>query len=162
MLPGFGRDWSTPCVNVFLIRRPEAVLASYAKRRGDFTLDEIGLPAQVDLFERAADRLGRAPPVIEGRDVLADPARRADRCCATPAASRSTRRCSPGRPGRRPATASGRPPGTTRSSAPPASRRRRAEAGFDDLDDSLKPLAEAARPLYERLARWKLTVRIAV
>ena len=32
----------------------------------------------------------------------------------------------------------------------------RPEARVDDLDDSLKSIAEAARPLYERLARWKL------
>jgi len=31
-----------------------------------------------------------------------------------------------------------------------------AEPGFADLPDSLKPVAEAARPLYERLARHKL------
>ena len=36
--------------------------------------------------------------------------------------------------------------------APPAP-----DPGFDDLPDSLKPIAEAARPLYERLARHKLT-----
>ena len=33
MLPKFGREWIGACVNVFLIRSPEAVLASYAKRR---------------------------------------------------------------------------------------------------------------------------------
>ncbi len=60
-------------VNAFLIRAPEAVLASYAQKRDDFTLDEIGLPAQVELFERAAQRFGSAPPVVEGQDVLADP-----------------------------------------------------------------------------------------
>ena len=26
-----------------------------------------------ELFDRAAERLGRAPPVVEGQDVLADP-----------------------------------------------------------------------------------------
>ena len=87
MVEGFGRDWIEACVNVFLIRAPEAVLASYARKRDDFTLEEIGLPAQVDLFNRAADRLGRAPPVIEGQDVLADPEgmlRALCRACAIP------------------------------------------------------------------------------
>ena len=73
MIDGFGRDWTDGFVNAFLIRAPEAVLASYARVREDFTLDEIGLPAQVALFERAAERQGKAPPVIEGADVLADP-----------------------------------------------------------------------------------------
>ncbi len=75
MLPEFGRGWTDGLVNAFLIRAPEAVLASYALKRDDFTLDEIGLPAQAELFDRAADRLGRAPPVIEAQDVLAEPAR---------------------------------------------------------------------------------------
>ena len=66
MLPEFGREWTDGLVNAFLIRAPEAVLASYARKRDDFTLDEIGLPAQAELFDRAADRLGRAPPVDRG------------------------------------------------------------------------------------------------
>src|SRR5208282_2693846 len=71
MAPSFGRDWIDDCVNAFLIRAPEAVLASYAQRRErGFSLEEIGLPAQLALFERAAERLGRAPPVVEGQDVL--------------------------------------------------------------------------------------------
>ena len=73
MLPEFGREWSDGLVNAFLIRAPEAVLASYSQKRDDFTLEEIGLPAQAELFDRAADRLGRAPPVVESQDVLADP-----------------------------------------------------------------------------------------
>ncbi len=32
----------------------------------------------------------------------------------------------------------------------------RREVAFDELPDSLKPIAEAARPLFERLARHKL------
>src|SRR5579872_1879956 len=74
MLPAFGRDWIDGVANAFLIRAPEAVIASYAQKRpGPLALGEIGLPAQLALFERAADRLGRAPPVIDGRDLQADP-----------------------------------------------------------------------------------------
>ena len=67
MIDGFGRDWIDGFVNAFLIRAPEAVLASYARKREDFTLDEIGLPAQVALFERAADRLGQRAAGGRGR-----------------------------------------------------------------------------------------------
>jgi len=73
MLPEFGREWTDRVINAFLIRAPEAVLASYAMKRADFSLEEIGLPAQAELFDRAADRLGRAPPVVEAEDALADP-----------------------------------------------------------------------------------------
>jgi len=35
----------------------------------------------------------------------------------------------------------------------------RCELGVDDLPDALKPVAEAAQPIYERLARHKLGPR---
>jgi Sulfotransferase domain len=73
MLPGFGLDWMGACVNAFLIRDPAAVLASYVKARAEVTLADIGVVRQRELFDREADRLGRAPPVVEGADVLADP-----------------------------------------------------------------------------------------
>jgi hypothetical protein len=66
MLPEFGRDWIAQCRNAFLIRAPEEVLASYTQKRADVTLADIGFMQQRELFEREADRLGRAPPVIEG------------------------------------------------------------------------------------------------
>ena len=155
MVPGFGRDWIGSCVNAFLIRRPEAVLASYARKREDFALEEIGLPAQVGIFARAADRLGRAPPVVEGQDLLADPEgmlRALCRACGVdfePAmlAWPAGRRASDG------VWAPVWYESVEKSTgfAPP-----RAEAGFEDLSDPLKRIAEVARPLYEKLARHKL------
>jgi hypothetical protein len=73
MLPEFGQDWIAHCRNAFLIRAPEAVLASYAQKRGEVTLADIGFVQQRELFEREADRLGRAPPVVEGDDVTRNP-----------------------------------------------------------------------------------------
>src|SRR5690606_6681767 len=73
MLPGFGREWMAGVQNAFLIRDPEAVLASYVQRRGEATLADIGIVQQRELFEREADRLGHAPPVVDSVDVLADP-----------------------------------------------------------------------------------------
>ena len=73
MLQGFPLDWTADVVNVFLIRSPEAVLASYTQKWDSVTLEAIGIPMQMALFERAADRLGRAPPVLDSADVLADP-----------------------------------------------------------------------------------------
>jgi hypothetical protein len=156
MLPDFGRDWIEGLSNAFLIRAPEAVLASYARKRpGPLGLDEIGLPAQLALFERAADRLGRAPPVIDGRDVQAD-ARRAlgALCAALGLAFDASMLAWP--PGRRDSDGVWAPAWyaevekSTGFAPPPL------EPGFDDLPDSLKPVAEAARPLYESLARHKL------
>jgi hypothetical protein len=155
MVAGFGREWIKGCVNAFLIRSPAAVLASYARKRDDFSLEEIGLPAQVDLFARAADRLGDAPPVLEGQDVLAQPAGMLRALC---------RACGIAFDGAMLAWPAGRRASdgvwapvwyeTVEKStgfAPP-----RAEVEFDDLPDALKRIAEAARPLYERLARHRL------
>jgi hypothetical protein len=82
MLDGFGRDWSARCRNAFLIRTPEDVLASYTEKRGDVTLADIGVVQQSEIFEREADRLGTPPPVIESRDVLADPCGMLGALCA--------------------------------------------------------------------------------
>src|SRR3954468_11616121 len=73
MRPRFGLAWMDACRNAFLIRDPAAVLASYVKARAEVTLEDIGVVRQRELFEREADRLGAAPPVVEGADVLADP-----------------------------------------------------------------------------------------
>lgn len=105
MLPHFGLDWMHACTNAFLIRPPEQVLASYLVKRTSATLDDIGVVRQNEIFDRVADRLGSAPPVIEGRDVTADPRRALTALCA--------------------ATVSGRQPGTMPSSARLASPPRR-------------------------------------
>ncbi len=72
MLPGFPRDWMRDFVNVFLIRHPARVIASYAAKREHPTLDDIGFAQQADLFDelRAA---GHAPVVIDSHDIRADP-----------------------------------------------------------------------------------------
>lgn len=73
MLEGFGLDWSLQCRNGFLIRDPAAVLASYTVKRAEVSLVEIGIVQQRELFDRVCDRLGHAPPVVEGAQVLASP-----------------------------------------------------------------------------------------
>ncbi|MBL4757717.1 MAG: hypothetical protein JKY32_08795 [Rhizobiales bacterium] len=73
MIPGLDRDWIHGVTNCFLIRRPENVLASYAAKREEVTLRDIGFIEQAEIFDMVADRLGKAPPVIDANDVLADP-----------------------------------------------------------------------------------------
>jgi hypothetical protein len=155
MVDGFGRDWICGVVNAFLIRAPEPTLASYRQKRGDFTLEEIGLPAQVDLFERAADRLGHAPPVIDSADVLGDPRGTLSALCAACGIGFSDAMLSwtPGPRASDGVWAKVWYDSVERSNgfAPP-----RAEATIGDLPDALRPLAAAARPLYERLAAHRL------
>lgn len=60
--------------HAFLIRDPARVVASYAAKRVAVRPDHLGVERQVDYFEREADRLGRAPPVVDSADILRDPA----------------------------------------------------------------------------------------
>jgi len=74
MLRGQDWRWCLPLANVFLIRSPERVLASYSAKREDVTLADIGFERQLDLFNMVADEHGQAPLVIDCEDVLASPA----------------------------------------------------------------------------------------
>ncbi|MEE4349704.1 MAG: HAD family hydrolase [Pacificimonas sp.] len=59
--------------HAFLIRDPKRMIASYAKKMQTVTFDEMGLERLHLYFLMEADRLGTPPPVVEGRDILADP-----------------------------------------------------------------------------------------
>lgn len=81
MLPGQDWRWCLALSNVFLIRSPEQVLASYAAKREEVTLADIGFERQLELFNMVADNLGQAPPVIDCEDVLASPAASLNMLC---------------------------------------------------------------------------------
>ena len=155
MLRHFGREWADELTNAFLIRAPEAVLASYAQKRDDFTLDEIGLPAQAELFDRAAERIGRAPPVVEAVDVLADPRGMLSTLCAAVAIPFDAAMLAwPA--GRRDTDGVWAPVWYQSVEQSTGFALPRREIGFADLPDALKPIAAAARPLYDRLAVHRL------
>ncbi len=82
MLPDFALGWMARMRNAFLIRHPRAVLASYALKRATVTASDIGFVQQRELFEREADRLGAAPPVVDAADVLENPGATLERLCA--------------------------------------------------------------------------------
>ncbi len=74
MLPEFDvSEWFDRARHAFLIRPPRDVLASYTAKYDKVSLDLIGYRQQAELFDRAADRLGAAPPVIDGRDLQRRP-----------------------------------------------------------------------------------------
>jgi Sulfotransferase domain len=81
LLAGDDRGWMAKVLNAFLIRDPQSVLASYALKRDEVTLEDIGFVQQRELFEAEADRLGTAPPVVDSADILADPSRTLARLC---------------------------------------------------------------------------------
>ncbi len=82
MCPGFDLGWTAGAAEVFLIRHPARVVASYARKREAVSAADLGFARQAELFDRAADRLGRAPPVIDATDIRADPGRALGLLCA--------------------------------------------------------------------------------
>lgn len=82
MIPGFDRGFMRDCTNVFLIRHPARVVASYAKKREGPTLADIGFVQQAELFDEVAGWMGRAPLVIDSADIRADPGGALGRLCA--------------------------------------------------------------------------------
>jgi Sulfotransferase domain len=73
MLPGFDRAWIRQVSNAFLIRSPERVLASYARKWSDVSLRDIGFVEQAEIFDAVAQRSGNAPPVVDAEDILKNP-----------------------------------------------------------------------------------------
>jgi hypothetical protein len=155
MLPEIGRDWMASLRNAFLIRDPTAVLASYARKRGEVALLDIGIVQQYELFRREADRLGSAPPVIHGDDVLAAPAAALQRLCAALRIEYTAAMLS-WPPGRRSTDGVWAPAwyNTVEQSTgfgPSAAERDVA------LSDELQRIADQARPYYESLRLHRLS-----
>ena len=80
MVEGFPLDWMAEVTNVFLIRHPARVLASYVKKRETPTLEDIGIVQQAVLYDRARS-LGQKPVVIDSADIRADPEGMLRRLC---------------------------------------------------------------------------------
>ena len=154
LLPHMGRAWLDGFRHAFLIREPAAMLASLAKVLPDARLEDTGLPQQVELFERTADRLGHAPPVLNGRAVRAapEPLLRA-LCAALNVPWDPAMLCwEPG------------PRATDGVWGPVWYQRLYDTTGFEPpeaereavVPEPLAPVLEAARPLYERLAAFQI------
>ena len=57
----------------FLIREPERMIASYLRKREVARFEDFGLEKQTEFFDREAELLGHAPPVVDANDILTDP-----------------------------------------------------------------------------------------
>ena len=155
VLPDFGLEWTAACRNAFLIRDPADVLASYVRKRAEVTLEDIGIVRQRELFDREADRLGRSPPVVEGDDVLADPAGVLSALCGAIGIPYTDEMLSwPA--GRRDSDGVWAPAwyeAVERSTGFEAPE----SAPAPPLTDDLRRIADQARPHYEALARYRLS-----
>lgn len=155
MCEGFGREWIGQCRNAFLIRAPEDVLASYTMKRPEVALDDIGFVQQRELFDRACDKAGTPPPVIESADVLENPRGILQALCKALDIPFSGSMLS--WPAGRRATDGVWAPvwydAVERSTgfAPP-----KADRVKPALDAELRAIADEARPHYEYLAQYRL------
>lgn len=80
MIPGVPRDWMREAANVFLIRHPARVIASYAAKRENPTLEDIGFRQQAELFDLVRG-WGQTPVVVDSHDIRADPAAKLQQLC---------------------------------------------------------------------------------
>lgn len=67
LLPEVDRAALAPFTHAHLIRDPAELLASYAKVRTEPTVDDLGIRQQAEIFEAFGG------PVVDSRDLLADP-----------------------------------------------------------------------------------------
>ena len=81
MIDGIPRDWMREVTNVFLIRHPARVIASYAAKRENPVLDDIGFRQQAELFEQVRS-WGGSPVVVDSHDIRADPETALRKLCA--------------------------------------------------------------------------------
>ena len=81
MLDHIALDWVGKLTNCFLLRAPAEVITSYIKVRPQPSLQDLGFPQLLRLFEAVRARTGSVPPVIDSQDVLHDPRRTLSRLC---------------------------------------------------------------------------------
>jgi hypothetical protein len=153
LLPMIGRDWLDALTHAFLIREPDEMLASLVKTYPQAGLADTGLLQQCEIFDRVADRLGRAPPVVLASDVLKDPRGMLTKLCTALAIPFLPQMLS-WEPGRR---------ATDGAWAPHWYAAVQASTGFEpwrerrvDTPPALQPLLDECRPWYEKLYALRL------
>lgn len=72
MIEGMPRTWLRDVRNLFLIRHPARVVASFSQKFAAPTLEDLGFARQRMLFESLRDT-GNTPIVIDSSDIRANP-----------------------------------------------------------------------------------------
>jgi hypothetical protein len=153
MIPQFERGFMLGLTNVFLIRHPARVVASYARKREAPTLPDIGFAQQAHLFHQVADWLGEPPIVIDSADIRENPRAALTKLCAAlhiPFTENMLRWPAGPKP-------------YDGVWAPHWYNAVHRSTGFEDPESALpdltpeyQRLADAALPFYERLGRYRL------
>jgi len=140
--------------HAFLIRQPERMIVSYLRKREAAAFENFGMDRQAEFFEREAERLGHAPPVIDANDVLADPKAVLSKLCHRLGIPWDMAMLS-WLPGRRQTDGPWAPHwyGAVEASTgfgPP-------ESEHVELSDEAQRVAERCRPYYGQLAAYRIT-----
>lgn len=140
--------------HAFLIRAPERVVASYAAKRVAVRPDHLGVARQRAYFDRVADRLGQAPPVIDSGDILRDPPAMLAALCAALAIPFDPAMLV-WAPGRR--ASDGIWAAHWYASVEASTGFGAPEAALPALSGEAAAVANACRPDYDYLARFRIT-----
>lgn len=81
MVEGIPLDWLDDVTNVFLIRHPARVLASWTHKHAAVSLRDIGFAQQLMILKQV-EALGHAPIVIDSADIRARPEAMLKALCA--------------------------------------------------------------------------------
>jgi hypothetical protein len=81
MIDDVPREWVAQVTNIFLIRHPARVAASFSAKYDNPTLADIGFVQQAELYEQLTAQ-GHAPVVIDSADIRRAPETMLKRLCA--------------------------------------------------------------------------------
>ncbi|WP_411351814.1 HAD family hydrolase [Leisingera aquaemixtae] len=152
MIPGVPRDWMREAVNVFLIRHPARVIASYAAKRENPTLEDIGFRQQAELFDLVRS-WGQTPVVVDSHDIRENPAAKLEQLCDAIGIPYSPKMLSWPKGGHKDdGVWAEHWYGAVWSSTGFAG----AEGPLPDVPDALQPVQQAAMPYYEQMKAVKI------
>ena len=83
MLDHIPLDWMSEVSNIFLIRDPRFMVASYANKREEINVDDFGYAPLSMLFEKACELGNEVPMVIDSRRFLQNPDAHLRHVCKT-------------------------------------------------------------------------------
>jgi hypothetical protein len=73
MLDSVPRTWFAGFKHAFLIRHPEKVVASYAKKRAQVDAADLGFGLLEEIYRQVCDTTGQAPPILDSDTILGHP-----------------------------------------------------------------------------------------
>ena len=152
MTPNVPRDWVHEVTNVFLIRHPARVVASFAAKYENPTLEDLGFLQQAELFDRLVEA-GTKPVVIDSYDIRAEPEHMLRQLCRAIGLNWDSSMLQWPKGGHKDdgvwaAHWYGAVHRSTGFAAP--------EEGLPRLEGAMVKLAERAMPAYEKLSDYKL------